>query len=392
MALRKLMANSARWVRDAWLMVGLMVLALGLCEAAARGFALFPTAPNGEKKARSAVANHDPDFWREMAGASNTRWEPYVTWRHRPRVGSYLNIDTEGRRHTWAPATLPEDAPHLWAFGGSTMLGSAARDDYTIPSMLSRALAEAGRPIHVVNFGQSAYVNTQEVLLLQNLLREGQSPDAVIFYDGANDVYAAYQAGRAGLPQNSVFLRQDYERIELGLLQRLAKRSALVRWLRRMTGDKKVSPVDAMSDGEIGALADAVIDAYLTNLGIVEALGARFGFEATFFWQPLVWSRQPAIGDEAEIAAQTPQLANLARAVYSRVAAHPELASNPRFIDLSGALDGSDQPHFFDFCHINEAGIAWIARAMHGAIEPMMGAPSRRIGQQVLKHPESPDP
>ncbi len=48
------------------------------------------------------------------------------------------------------------------------------------------------------------YPNDVRLVLL---LREGHRPDYVIFYDGANDVYAAYQAGRAGAVQNTDRMR-----------------------------------------------------------------------------------------------------------------------------------------------------------------------------------------
>ena len=363
-------AGVIRFVRDGWLIAGLVAITLVFSEVAARGIALL-VPPQGDPRVhREAVRSLAPEMWQR----GTYQWEPYILWRYRQRTSEHLNFDALGRRQTWAPAVEPEDAPSLWMFGGSTMVGDGARDSYTIPSLISRALAETGRPVHVFNFGQSAYVSTQEVLALQAELRLGMVPDAVIFYDGGNDIYSAYQAGRAGLPQNSFFLRQDYEQIERGMLRRLAGRSALFGLLRRLSGSHEESPIDAMNDIEVEALADDVIRVYIGNLAIVEALAIRFGFEVSFFWQPLVWSRQPTVGDEAEIAAENPTLAKLARAVYAQVATHPELAANPRFFDLSGALDASHTPHFYDFVHINEDGNIAIARAMLEAIESVLGS------------------
>jgi hypothetical protein len=44
-----------------------------------------------------------------------------------------------------------------------------------------------GRPVVVYNFGQSKYGSTQERLLFEKLLLEGQKPDMAIFVDGLND-------------------------------------------------------------------------------------------------------------------------------------------------------------------------------------------------------------
>jgi len=68
-----------------------------------------------------------------------------------------------------------DDPPpvHLFAFGGSTMWGWGARDDYTIVSYLSKLLDEKGYPAEVTNYGQLNYVSTQEVIALLRCIQRG---------------------------------------------------------------------------------------------------------------------------------------------------------------------------------------------------------------------------
>ena len=40
------------------------------------------------------------------------------------------------------------------------------------------------------------------IITLLLILQKGERPDVVIFYDGVNDTYSAFQQLRAGLPQN----------------------------------------------------------------------------------------------------------------------------------------------------------------------------------------------
>src|SRR5262249_16388989 len=86
----------------------------------------------------------------------------------------------------------------VFTFGGSTMWGTGSPDWGTIPAYL-RAHFAASRhgPDCVVNFGESAWVSTQGLIQLMLELQSGNVPALVIFYEGANDVYAAYQSGRA---------------------------------------------------------------------------------------------------------------------------------------------------------------------------------------------------
>ena len=71
-------------------------------------------------------------------------------------------------------------------------------------------------PVCVVNFGESAFVSTQGVLTLLRQLQLGNVPQLVIFYDGLNDVYSAYQSGRSDAHQNLDQLARVFEAGERG--------------------------------------------------------------------------------------------------------------------------------------------------------------------------------
>jgi lysophospholipase L1-like esterase len=134
---------------------------------------------------------------------------------HHPRYARYVLQDinedcttptvnySNRMRKTWNPPPAPVDPPptvyEIGMFGGSTMEGQGAIDEETIPSQFSKlANAPGGVVYHVTNYGVGAYTFTQSVYKLVELLREGRRFDAVIFYDGANDVDYAYNLGKAG--------------------------------------------------------------------------------------------------------------------------------------------------------------------------------------------------
>jgi hypothetical protein len=81
-------------------------------------------------------------------------------------------------------------------------------------------------------------------------------------------------------------------------------------------------------------------------------------------------------------ARRSPLRGELFRAVWERVAAHPELARNPRFHDLRDALDGDGDPPLWDATHTTEAGNERIARRvaehLRGVVERRWAA--RRAG------------
>jgi lysophospholipase L1-like esterase len=163
------------------------------------------------------------------------RYHAFVLFRRGPLQGETINIDQEGIRFTPGADCGPH-AFKVFAFGGSTMWGTGAPDWSTIPSYLQMGMNKLKNgPICVVNFGESAYVSTQSVIELMLQLQAGNIPDVTLFLDGVNDIYAAYQSGRAGLHQNFAQVADQFERrgvpkqsrlkelLELSSLYRLAE-------------------------------------------------------------------------------------------------------------------------------------------------------------------------
>ena len=138
-------------------------------------------------------------LWLDHTGCPEIHFEPYYHWRRGPYRGKYVNIDEEGLRRT-VKSPKP-GARKVFMFGGSTMWGTGSPDSDTIPSLLQRRLGDS---YDVYNFGEYAYVSTQELNYLLKRLADGDVPRIVIFYDGVND-------GSAGV--YSPAIPRDPERI-----------------------------------------------------------------------------------------------------------------------------------------------------------------------------------
>ena len=300
-----------------WTMIGVILLLLVMLELGlGLGFLandLFSGAETTSDNVRSdgvdarsradayAEAAWVQDYFREFKTSYVTDWHSYVYWRRRPFASEFINVNEQGIRRTWqspavagsvtsgeptmvarpaaadgaaAPATRitldAEAALRIFVFGGSTVWGTGARDDYTIPSCLARDLHARGIETAVFNFGESGYVNTQSLLALICELRDGNIPDVAIFYDGINDIFAAYQDGRAGLPQNEGNRRREFQSLsrrrkdEEGglrhvLLDKLLNGTNLGRLARVTRGRLLGSPAGASGDsgaeGDVGSVA-----------------------------------------------------------------------------------------------------------------------------------------
>ena len=404
------MSTIWRHIRDAWLILGATLLMLCVVEIAfSLAFAvkdrLSPPGPSSAASPAQADAYPDSSwvaqYYDEFERASAARWEPYLYWRRRPFQGAHINVDESGIRRTISPPdTLPgaSDPLRIHMFGGSAMWGTGARDAFTIPSILARELARRGLAVEITNFGESGYVSTQEVIALMRQLQAGERPDLVIFYDGVNDMYSAYQQQVAGIPQN------EFNRVEefnLSQPEKLRPRAIMTlrdtarslastrfaKWLLLETGilHRPSFAVRPMPGAGIApsrsALATSVVDTYRSNIDLVRALGEQYRFQHLFYWQPTVFEKTRLTGYESAEQAKLAPVENFAREVRDALS-RSGLATMPEysFADLGPIFADVREPVFVDWCHLGESGNETIARRMAADVVAVMARGERTAG------------
>jgi len=325
-------------------------------------------------------------YYNEFEDSSANKWVSYVYWRRKPYEGQYINVDPNGIRRTWAPDRSRREArdrPSIFVFGGSTTWGVGARDDSTIPSFLARKLKENGIECDVINFGESGYVSTQEVITLIRQLQQGNIPDVVIFYDGVNDMYSAYQQRLAGLPQNEFHRAQEFNLTQArnyrtlrtlfirGTVDNLAM-TRLARNLRRRLGvagqgDGAVAYWRATDNSMAGreSLLREVLSVYEGNMRMVKVLGEAYGFETFFYWQPTIFDKEHRTAYEETQRRSVEGLQPFCRGVCTLVCSGNIPAEHEGvFHDLSGIFAQVRQPVFIDWCHVSEWGNEVVAERM----------------------------
>ena len=321
-----------------------------------------------------------PLLWQEFR-LSRTRLQyvPYVGWRRPAFDGKLIRIDRDGIRFTPGADCRP-GSYKVFAFGGSTMWGTGAPDWGTIPAYVQAGLAKLrSGPVCVVNFGETAYVSTQGVLGLLMQLQAGNVPDLVLFYDGPNEIFAAYQSGRAGNPQNvdqlaAIFERRDRPHPLRAWLQDSAS-FALVNAVILRTGIAR--PADKHGDEptwkvtDVAALSESVVDRYLRNYMAVSALAQQHHFDFLFFWQPFISiGQKPLTSEEREIRdkqdAET-TYSELVRSVYRGIEAAAPAHGN--LYDMSHVLDGHDGLLWIDSAHVAPPGNELLAGKMVEVVE-----------------------
>jgi lysophospholipase L1-like esterase len=322
-------------------------------------------------------------YWAEYKSSAQERYHPYVIWRRAPFTGKTINIDQHGIRLT-PGADCSANSYRVFAFGGSTMWGTGSPDWGTIPAHLQVGLeALRGKPICVVNFGESGFVSTQEVIELLMQLESGNAPHLVLFYDGINDVYTAYQSGRAGVHENVDQIAAKLEgsaRIRSGI-----KPAALfVQWLETSsTFSSFKSLVSKLGLGpqtspklltyetmgiDVATLSDSVVQNYLVNYKIVSILAQEYGFDFFFFWQPTITSgEKPLTREEQDMTRGTdPAERKLYDSVYRIIEQESPKYKNIYY--MARIFDEYKSLIFIDGAHVTPEGNRLIAQKMLQAI------------------------
>lgn len=386
-----------RVVAALWHVVGLLLLVLLFTEFGIDWLRLrirrlrhgrTTHAPRAGLAEAHGGADWSVPYFDEFNERVRVDWREYVGWWQRPVRGRYVTIDERGLRATPGEREAGPEALRVLCFGGSTMMGMGARDEHTIPAILGRRLAELGHPASIANYGQLGHNSTQELISLQQLLKAGERPDIVVFYDGINDMVCAEQTGAADRVMHQASRRAEFNllyvdrRRDLLTAATIAAFPRTVRRLRELTGLPLRGPLPgraaSLSDLDIPALARRVVDVYVENLRIVRLLAGSYGFRPLFFWQPVITTKKVKTADErffeSEFTADIAARRQLYTAVIEERRQHPELAAAGDAIDLSRLFDDCTEAVYIDLYHLAEAGNAAVAEAMLPRLAEMAAA------------------
>lgn len=381
-------------LRDGWLIVGITLCLLAALEALYR----LQAYARGVGRAPDELAVEvRPAWWAEYsrerkASLEALQWHPYVYYRQKEFKGRYINVDRSGIRRT-VQASASHADPAVFMFGGSTMYGAFQRDEWTLPSVLAQRFEHCtGGGLRFVNFGQTGWVFTQEVIELMLQLRDGAVPKVVVFYDGINDVAAAIQNGRPGWPQNEANRSRDFafgrmafwwEHNTVSDLRALG--AVALAGLTRAQVLQRVRPFEIPGllpavPASAGTVARSVASSYVDTLRLAQALSDQYGFEAIYVWQPTLHATQKRLTPgETTLMNQLradpfgAQLIRLHREMPERLASTVSRRDRDAFVNLSGAFDRETRPVFSDgightYEHANitlaDALTPYVARAL----------------------------
>lgn len=314
--------------------------------------------------------NWSAQYWYEARRAENYRYEPYVTWSHLPFAGETININEEGIRHT--PLTdCRTNTYKIFTFGGSTMWGWGSPDWETIAAHIQKGLeVRLEGPVCVTNFGEDGFVSTQSLILLIKQLQKGNLPDLVIFYDGVNDVYAAYESGQVGVHPSLKKISAKFEERENHLFKWF-KKSRLFSLVDRITLKTQIFKAEASEKHTVrnenyldtDRLAALITQTYMNNYRIVDALSQEYHFKYFFFWQPhIAFGEKKLTKEEKKLISELdPRLVNLVRVTYENI--FSAAADHTNLYYIANVFEENDTQIWSDsWSHVTPVGNELIAQ------------------------------
>jgi lysophospholipase L1-like esterase len=333
--------------------------------------------PNTSYLASSVYAGKDwaDRHWYEM-NAVELGYHAYVIWRLKPFSGDTINVDHNGIRLT-SPNHCDTGSYTIFMFGGSTLWGSGAPDGETIPSELAKLYERDGRSVCVVNFGQSAWVSTQEVIkLILELKHNNRKPNLVVFYDGVNDTLVPYQSGRVDRHLEFNWVKSLFENernFRNGTFRYLLKTNT-AGFLRRLAVKLGMQKVDAVGSREglqdVDAMAQKTTLNYLQNIDLVQMLSEKYDFDYTFFWQPVLFVSNKVLTDEEErIRAEEVRTSPGLEAFFQKTYRIIQSQNHANLYYIADAFDQYSESIYIDSHHVSTKGNIVIAQRIYDILK-----------------------
>jgi len=295
-----------------------------------------------------------------------SRYVPFEEWRYEPFAGKAITVEESGLRRVPGSRT---DGATIHFFGGSTTWGTGVWDDETIPALVGREMPT----IIAVNHGQSGHVSRQELDAVLSLLNSPNPVDAIVFYDGVNDVYTlcsvASSVNGHGLEalMGAAMRRQEQRHWFIARDMFVGGILELMQLVDDKFGGGALNSSSRGSCSSDPARAQRVADTLWANWQHARRVLSERGI-------PFLAVLQPAAGiGHADVtylpASQFAENANLT-AVYPLLA--QKIGNGESWLlDLSRAFDDAG-PIFFDWAHASPKGNQIIARHMSEALSRLL--------------------
>lgn len=309
------------------------------------------------------------ELFTNTSNQASNKWKSLGLWSAHRYHGKCINIDKYNIRRSIGPVnrTIEQDNKlSIHFFGGSAVWGWEVRDENTISSKI----LQLRKNVIVENHGQLGYVSSQSVMAFTQRIKYKHKSDIVIFIDGLNDIYSAYQSGIAGIEQNAISIKQRFESKSLEKTTEFyLKKSNFTNLMRAaFRTRKKSNKVDLIKNNEL--LAHSIITAYNQNISLASKIASAYNIKALFIWLPTLFDKPNLTEYEHKLFDMISSFKPLYSSVKKLIAIDNLLS--PQVINLSNIFYQNKEPIYVDPWHYNEHANHLIAEKINEAITLIM--------------------
>ncbi|NBV23888.1 MAG: SGNH/GDSL hydrolase family protein [Proteobacteria bacterium] len=295
------------------------------------------------------------DLLRETWGRKIV-YEPLTEFREPASSGRYVNVSEDGfRLHegatSWPP---PKNGLTIFVFGGSTTFGYGVADNETIPARLQHKLKDNRLRATVYNFGRGYYASTQERILFEKLITDGNVPKLAVFIDGINDSLQVSDHTEISADLNQSVRWKNGVDLDLTCFQRLP---ALRLIGPTDKGSQKAQLQQEAVRHEFGngapenmeLLSGLVRRRYFNNIRMISGVSREYQIKPLFVWQPTPYfgydrSKTSFEVDPSRVVATGP--------VYGQMGVWQAMNSSfTNFVWLADTQLGRKEPLYVDSIH-----------------------------------------
>lgn len=310
---------------------------------------------------RAGLPGYDRYNWAkqhfEEFNQVTATYRSYVGWRGKPFNGNTIQVDGSGIRHTEQSLLISDSSITVAFLGGSAMWGTGSDDAHTIPSLFSQ---QGQGSYRALNWGESGYTAYQGYQFLQLQLMQGERPQLVIAYDGANNS-CSRKAYWSHIREGQIQERMEgADAFQVGPRPHehyLAPTRSILEGIRR-----KVAPQQATSGIACTAETDSLAAIELLESWLATyRLLSLYEIEFICALQPVAFYGSPNL-EHIDLSADP---FREGYHFYSNVLAYLKLDRyrplQDRFLNLTMAFDGVENL-YIDYCHVTPDGNQRIAR------------------------------
>ncbi|MFP4118137.1 MAG: hypothetical protein ACLFTR_04400, partial [Candidatus Woesearchaeota archaeon] len=278
----------------------------------------------------------------------------------------------------------PDENLDIHVYGGSTTWGVKVEPNQTFPSRLSEFLCDEGINVNVTNYGQVAFMNSQEMVSFMFELKRGNIPDIVIFYDGVNEFFSndpGMPLSRPSFTEIGNFPHMtdvfSYHMRDMMIF------SSTIRFLKDMLLkiglDNWIDFDDGIADIDYfnlhkrftkenltarPGLYEAIRDNYLSNVRLIKSLEDDYGFRAFFYWQPHLATKSNKSEAEKAVANRSFNKDFIERFNNSNNSVIDDIRGSDDVKDLTTLFDNTSETIYWSFAHKNAKGNEILAKAI----------------------------